>query len=226
MTGAPAREGNFDMKRASVIGLVLAVLLALSASGCSDSPWSDPTPPPPPPPPDTPDVLMTRFKAAYGGMKIDDYRTVLASNYQFILRAADVPAGQSDRFTFADELHIAENMFSGNAVQKPDGTTAPGISSITVSVLTRSQPWAYVGASDPDFPLTQHSLYEIQISFARAGFNTIIVTGQQEFFVSWRDTVVNGVTKPFYQLRGQRDLSNGTKATEMSSWGGVKSLYR
>jgi hypothetical protein len=217
------------MNRRTVLFLGLIVLLAVSMSGCLFSPEHKKDPPVPPPLipfADTPDQLMVNFKAAYGGMKIDDYRAVLAPNYQFILRAADVPAGQSDRFTFAEEMHIAENMFSGNAVQKPDGTTAPGISGITVAVMTRTQTWADVGATDPDFPLTKRGLYEIQISFARAGYNTIIVTGSQEFFVSVRDSMVNGVAKPFCQLRGQRDLSNGTKATEMSSWGGVKSLYR
>ena len=201
------------VQRKALLAMV-TLALAFAGSGCIFSPNTPPAPPPPPvtvPLADTPDQLMANFKTAYSGMKIDDYRTVLHPQYQFILRAADVPAGQSDRFTYAEELHVAENMFSGNAVQKPDGTTAPGISSITVAVLTRSQPWSDVGASDPDFPLTKRSLYEIQISFARAGYNTIIVTGSQEFFVSARDSLLTGgVHKPFYQLRGQRDLSNGT----------------
>ena len=94
-----------------------------------------------------------------------------------------------------------------------------------MAVLTRSQSWSDVATTDPVFPSTKKGLYEIQIAFARAGYNTIIITGQQEFFVGARDSLVNGVVKPFYQLRGQRDLSNGTK-TEQSSWGNVKSLYR
>ena len=58
-----------------------------------------------------------------------------------------------------------------------------------------------------------------------SGANTVIVYGQQEFYVSSQDSVVSGVTKQYYRLRGQRDLTIGSK-TETTSWGGVKNLYR
>jgi hypothetical protein len=217
------------MRRVIVGGFVFVALLGLGAAGCFFSPdraHDDPPAPPPGPPwPDTPDQLIANFKAAYDSMALGDYGAALHPQYQFILQAADVLPGEADRFTRAEELQVATNMFSGHPVEKPDGTTAPGISAIVLAVLTRSTPWTDMGAAAPDFPLTKRALYDIQISFARAGYNTIIVIGQQEFFVSVRDSLVHGVVKPYCQLRGQRDLSYGNK-NEMNTWSRVKNLYR
>lgn len=191
--------------------MVPLLLVALMGSGCIFSPDNnDPNPPPPTPPPPfpgDPDTLMTNFRSAYSSMKIDDYRIVLNPQYVFILNPDDVPPGESDRLTYAEELHIAENMFSGEPLEKPNGDTVPGISSIAIAALNRLGPWTNVGPNDPDFPNTKRGLYEIQLSFSRADANTIIVSGQQEFYVTNRDSLVNGAVRQFHQLRGQRDLT-------------------
>lgn len=192
--------------------LVPLVLVALAGSGCLFSPDSGKGPDTPPvviPFPDSPDQLIANFKTAYTSMRIDDYRPVLHPEYVFLLRPEDVAPGGSDRFTYAEELAVAENMFSGLPIPRPGDTPVPAISNISIAVLNRLGTWIDVGPSDPNFPNTKRALYEIQLSFFQAPEFTIIVNGQQEFYVTSEDSLVNGETKQYYQLRGQRDLTIG-----------------
>jgi hypothetical protein len=216
------------MKGVVILCLGLVVLLTIAASGClfSPDPKTREVPPLPVAPfPDTPDQLMANFKTAYTGLAIADYRSVLHPDYVFIFRLQDGLPGASDRFTCAEELAAAEKMFSGLPIERPWDMTLPAISSIQFTTLNRAGPWTEVGLEDPDFPNTKRALYEIQLAFSRAVANTIILNGQQEFFVANRDTVVSGVAKQYWQLRGQRDLSGESKGVDGDSWGAVKRLY-
>lgn len=200
------------MRITRLVFLMPLLLVALAGSGCIFSPDNDTQPPPPPPVipfPDSESQLIANFKTAYTSMRIDDYRPVLHPDYVFILRAEDVPPGGSDRFTYAEELAVTENMFSGLPIPRPGDTTVPAISSISIAVLDQVGTWLDVGSSDPDFPNTRNGLYNIQLTFSRADANTIIVNGQQEFYVTSRDSLVNGETKQYFQLRGQRDRTIG-----------------
>lgn len=201
------------MRITKLVCLMPLLLVALAGSGCLFSPDNDTQPPPPPPVipfPDSADQLIANFKTAYTSMRIDDYRPVLHPDYVFILRPEDVPLGGSDRFTYAEELAVTENMFSGLPIERPGDTTVPAISSISIAVLNRLGIWIDVGPSDTNFPNTRKGLYEIQLTFSRADANTIIVNGEQEFYVASRDSVVNGVTRQYFQLRGQVDLTEST----------------
>ncbi len=198
------------LRLAFLMPLLLAVL---TGSGCLFSPDNDTQPPPPPPVipfPDSEDQLIANFKTAYTSMNIDNYRPVLHPDYLFILRAEDVPPGGSDRFTYAEELAVTENMFSGLPIERPGDTTVPAISSISIAVLNRLGIWIDVGPSDTNFPNTRKGLYEIQITFSRPDANTIIVNGEQEFYVASRDSVANGLTRQYFQLRGQVDMTRST----------------
>jgi len=200
------------MRIRKLVFLMPLLLVALAGSGCLFSPDDDTKPPPPPPVmpfPDSEDQLIANFKTAYTSMKIDDYRPVLHPQYVFILRKDDVPLGGSDRFTYTEELAVAENMFSGLPIPRPGDTPVPAISSISISTLDRQGTWSVMGPSDPDFPNTHRGLYLIQLTFSRAGANTIIVNGQQEFYVTSKDSLVGGAIKQYFQLRGQRDLTIG-----------------
>lgn len=202
------------MKRAAAACLGLVVLLTITVPGCLFDPKPEPPDPPPPPPPAAPypgseDQAIANLKTAYTSMKVADYRAGLHPQYVFVLRPEDVLPGESDRFTYAEELAVAENMFSGQPIERPGDSPVPAISAISIAVLDRQGAWTDVGSSDPDFPNTRRGLYVIQLTFSRAGANTIIVNGQQEFYVTSRDSLVNGVTKPYFQLRGQRDLTTG-----------------
>lgn len=212
------------MKRAA--GLV--ALLTIAVAGClfSPDPKTHENPLPPKPPlPDTQDKLMANFRAAYTGSDIETYSQALHPGYVFLLRPEAVLPGEGDRFTCAKELAAAENMFSGLPIERPGHVFVPAISAISIATLDRQGAWIAIGPSDPDFPNTWRGVYTIQISFSRADASTIIVTGAQEFYVSARDSLVDGVPKPFYQLRGQRDLSGESKGVEGDSWGAVKCLY-
>lgn len=218
------------MKRAAVPCLGLAVLLTIAASGCLFGPKpeseEEPLPPAPLPMPfpDSEDQVIANFKAAYTAMRIDDYRAVLHPRYAFILRPEEVLPGGSGRFNYAEEFTVAENMFSGMPIERPGDTPLPAIAAISIAVINRQGAWFDVGPSDPDFPNTKRALYEIQLTFSQHPEFTVIVSGQQEFYVASRDSTVNGETKRYFQLRGQRDLSNGRKIAE-SSWGELKRLY-
>ena len=215
------------MKRVVAACLGLVVVLTIAAAGCLFSPEpktnEDPLPPGPPFP-DTPDQLMANFKTAYTGLEIVPYRLALHPDYVFIFRPEDVPPGASGRLICAEELAVAENLFSGLPIERPGDTTIPAISAISIALLNRLGDWTDVGPDDQDFPNTRRGLYAIQLTFSRVDANTIIVNGQQEFYVVSRDSTVSGVTKPYFQLRGQRDLTNWLK-TENDSWGVVKFLY-
>ncbi len=217
------------MKRvvAACHGLALFALLAVAVSGCLFR--GDPEPervvPPEYPFPVSEDQAIANFRAAYVSMDIADYRSALHPDYVFIFRPQDVLPGMSDRFTCADELAVAENMFSGLPIQRPGDTAIPAISSIRFTTLNRVGAWTDVGSSSPDFLGTRRGLYEFALTFSRPNANTIIVSGQQEFYVTARDSLVDGVVKPFCQLRGQRDLSIGRKIAD-PSWGELKGMYR
>lgn len=215
------------MKRGTASYLGVVVLLTITASGCLFSPEPKTHDLPPllvDPLPDTPDQLIANFKTAYTGLEIAPYRRALHPDYVFIFRPEDVPLGGSGRLTRAEELAVAANMFSRLPLERPGDTPVPAISGIAISVLNRLAAWTDAGPSDPDFPNTKRALYEIQISFTQSPQFTLIVTGQQEFYVASRDSTVNGETKRYFQLRGQRDLSDGRKIAE-SSWGELKRLY-
>jgi hypothetical protein len=190
----------------------LAALLALAASGCIFSPDDDGggggTPPPPRPFPDSADQVMANFRSAYTAMDIDYYNDVLHNDYRFLFKPEDAASLPTSFYTKAEEMEATENMFSGEAHQRPDGGSEPGISGITIGTWIRQGLWTDIGPNDPDFPNTRRAVYEVALDFARAGFSTIQVRGQQEFYVSSRDSLVNGVTLQFYQVRGQRDLTN------------------
>ncbi len=194
--------------------LLLAALLGVTlfgAAGCLFSPDDDVTPPPPPPPvlqfPDTPDKLMANFRTAYSTMDIDAYDDVLHPDFRFLFKPEDAATLPTSFYIKAEELQVARNMFSGDAIVRPEGTV-PGISSITIHTMDRQGVWSDVGPSDPEFPNTQRALFQVAIDFARTGDSTIQVTGATEFYVSSRDSLHNGAVRPYYQIRGWRDQTN------------------
>lgn len=214
------------MKRFAVPCCGLFALLAIAAAGCLFSPDSQTREPHgDPPPPELPDQLLAILEAAYTGRDMTLYSRTLHPAYVFLLRPEDALPGVSDRLTFAEELAVAQNMFSGQPIERSGGVLVPAISSISFATFNRMGPWTDVGPEDPDFPNTERALYEIQLTFSRDNANTIIVTGLQEFYVCTRDSLIGGVLTPFRQLRGQRDLSGGSKGVDGDSWGAVKCLY-
>lgn len=73
--------------------------------------------------------------------------------------------------------------------------------------------------------------FEVQMLIERDQGSQLQVAGGAVFFVAARDSLVGGVVKPHYQLRGQQDLTRGTGGklaladNPVISWGTVKILY-
>jgi hypothetical protein len=178
--------------------------------------------------PANPDTLMARFRTVYAGRNIDGYRAVLADGFRFLFSAVDVTRLNLPRayFTRDEDLGSTANMFSGDPVIKPDGSV-PGVTSILIPTWSRSGTWTATGPADPDFPNTQRATYTVGLRIYRQAYATILLLdGQETFYVSARDSTCDGITRPYWQLRGQRDLTSITgKATEEDTWGEVKVLY-
>ena len=205
-----------------LILLPVAALLLFGA-GCIFSPDDKPGPPQPPPPavfPDTADKLMSNFQLAYSGMDYEKYQEVLHANFRFLFKPEDAVGLPDDVLTRDEELTISYNMFSGEPRPQPDGPPEPGITRITISQLNRKDAWIAVDPSDPNFyepedvangkHASEQATYEVQMQIERDQGSQLQVAGDTIFFVASRDSLVNGVIKRYYQLRGQRDLTRST----------------
>jgi len=179
--------------------------------------------------PDTPAKLIENFKQAYAEMNVDEYRNVLHLDYKFIF------IDNAEIWTRDEDLRSTENMFAGNPGVDEEGNLRDGVQSITIDKLIQQTPWENVPPTDPDFPDSEQSLFEVRIIFTlEGGANTITVASDQQFYVI-SEEVDQGdqTTRTRYYLSGQRDLlSNRTVGSieqlknEDMSWGSVKSLYR
>lgn len=68
---------------------------------------------------------------------------------------------------------------------------------------------------------------------AQTGHTLLKVQGAIKFYAAAHDSLVGGVTRPYYRLRGQVDLTAdwvsgvaSEKASESVAWGSVKALFR
>jgi hypothetical protein len=198
-----------DMNTKALL-LSLGVLLWVSSAGCIFSPDDDggggDIPPPPELPfPDSEDQLMANFKAVYERMDVNLYGQLLHTNYQFKYKPEDVEnlGLPSDFHNRDDELGIMTNIFSQQPVTNSRGDLVAAITAVTVGTLDLQTPWE--DSTDPDFPNSRRRLYQVSLEFTRQTDNTIIVTGQQEFFVSSTDSLHSGIPKQYWQLVGQID---------------------
>jgi len=190
--------------------LSLGILLWVGGTGCIFSPDDDggggDIPPPPELPfPDSEDQLMANFKAVYERMDINLYGQLLHTDYKFKYLPEDVEnLNLPDAFhNRDDEVGIMTNIFSQQPVTNSRGELQAAITAVTVSVLDPQTVWE--DSTDPDFPNSRRRLYSVNLEFTRQTDNTIIVQGQQEFFVTSRDSLHNGIPKQYWQLVGQID---------------------
>ncbi len=199
--------------KALLVGL--GMLLWLCAAGCIFSPDEEdggggPPPTPPLPFPDSEDQLMANFKTIYEAMDINEYGKILDTNYRFKYQPFDVESLNlpGEFHNRDDELGIMRNIFSQNAIVNSQGQRQEAITEITVRVLDPVSIWE--DSTDPDFPDSRKRLYTVNLEFKRPEDTTIIVQGSQEFYVSSRDSLHNGIPKLYWQLVGQIDLTEHT----------------
>ncbi len=212
--------------------LTLITILALSASllcSCGD----DDTPTTPPPADvdsgyyATQEELMQAFQGAYEEMDFDTLSQLLHPDFRMLLTPEtrlDFPALGSD-LDRAEEIVIAENMFSGQ-----DGSDALGhfvgpVTSIEFLLLEPRTAWV---DSDPggEFPDTQAALFDVRMYFHRAGFSTSSAVGLIKFFAAGKDTTIDGTQQTYWNMIGQQDFTGIKKSSENTPFGSVKALYR
>jgi hypothetical protein len=206
--------------------------LALSIAGCGDDPAAAPEAPWPPDGfASTPDQLMANFRSAYETMSPAALLAMMRGDHLTILQASTVTQFPDVGPTLdrTEEARIHERMFSGDDVVDPEGMLIPGIQSITFHNFTRQGSWT-TSAADDQIPGTPCALYDVLVRFDRGqNYSILTVQGQLKFYVVARDSTHNGQTLPYYQLRGQMDLTQNSlkaQATEASNWGSVKALFR
>ena len=172
--------------------------------------------------PDTPDKVIQNLREAYENMDIDTYRHALHPNFVFKFQQYDIDNLNlpSDHLTREEDLLSTVNMFSG----RPVGDV-PGVILISWPVLERQSIWET--SYNPEYPDAQRGLFHFAINITCPGATTIVITGQQEFYVTSRDSIVAGSPTPYWQLLAQIDLSDigMPRGTENATWGGVKWLY-
>lgn len=178
--------------------------------------------------PDSPQQVMENFVTAYETRDVGEYLMIMHPDFQTILQQETIDefpdVGPTlDRY---EEQNIHKRMFLGQAVIDPNGDLLPGITEIAFDVIQSLGPWEAT-PNDDIFPNAQSALYEIQVLFNRGqNFSTLRVEGMIKFYVVSREFEHEGVTRQFFQMVGQVDLTDGHKAIESTNWGFVKALFR
>jgi hypothetical protein len=178
---------------------------------------------------------MDNFEVAYRSRDLEALRELLHPNFEMILQAsttADFPTLGST-IDLSEETRIHERMFAGQPVIDPNGVLVPGVAGIEFLMFERQNAWTPSPPDDP-IPGSQWALYDVDIWFdLGASYSILKVQGQVKFSVAHRDSVVNGVITPYYQMCGQLDLTidrKNTGAENIASanlvWGSVKALFR
>ena len=180
--------------------------------------------------PDSEDRLVENFRNAYTGMDLEHYGALLHPDYVMLLQMStqeEFP-NVGPTLDVPEELDIAQKMFSGNAIVNSQDELVPGLAAIDLLLFSRLGEWATSPASDP-IPNARFALFETRMLFSRGSASTLRVDGQVKMYVAGRDSTVDGVTRPYFELIGIQDLTGGFaagKAVEDMSWGSVKALFR
>lgn len=204
------------MLKAKNLVIMVLVLAVTVTTGCIFSPKDDPPCTGPdcngntgPQFPDTPDKLMQNFQSAYEKLDFADYTKLVHPDFITILQQStinDFP-DVGETLDINEELRIHERMFSKRDVTDPDGVLVPAVQNISFQTFARQGTWSLSPAND-QIPNAENALYDVVFLFDRGQtYSTLKVQGAIRFYVTHRDSLVGGVTKPFYQMIGQRDLT-------------------
>ena len=218
--------------RGSLFFILLASFLLVSA-GCSEDEKSIAGPGPDPlsdlPFPGSPDVVMQNFQTSYETRDFDEFKLIMAPEFETILQQSTVQdfPDVGETLDLTEELRIHERMFSWDPVTDPDGDLVPGIHGISFSRFINLETWADSAPTDP-FPDSKWALYDVRFLFDRGQtFSTLKVEGTIKFYVTSRDSLHEDVLRQYYQMIGQVDLtSRNGKVVENVLWGSAKAIYR
>ena len=178
--------------------------------------------------PDSPEKLMANFKTIYETMEVYDYLRTMHPDFLTILQSSTMDEFPDVGPTLSryEEQNVHKRMFSTQAVTDPDGNLVPGVSTIVFDVFQQLAPWE---TADPDglFPDALWAPYQVSILWNRGQtFSTLRVEGIINFYVVSRDIEYKDEARQFFQMIGQVDLTDSNKATEGTSWGTVKAIFR
>ncbi len=173
--------------------------------------------------PDSEDKLLINYVYAYENQILQTYADGLGAGFRFLFKQADVDNLDLPRnFWLRDEdLAGTANMFA----DQPTGGEPP-VSLIAFDQFDALTLWS--NSTDPEFPGARRRLFQVGLRVERPGSTTLLVSGQEEFFVAVRDSLLpGGASRPYWELVGQRDMTGlGKLANEIASWGLLKYLYR
>jgi len=178
--------------------------------------------------PGSPDQLMANFQTIYETMDAGEYLKLMHPDFLTILQEStiiDFP-DVGTTLDVTEEQRIHERMFSGEAMEDPNGDFLPGIRAIHFSGFRALDAWSMSPGNDI-IPNAEWAPFEVDFLFDRGQqFSTLKVGGAIKFYVTSRDSLHNGTLKQYYQMIGQVDLTGGFKSTEEIPWGSVKALWR
>ncbi|MCK9996791.1 MAG: PKD domain-containing protein [Candidatus Krumholzibacteria bacterium] len=177
--------------------------------------------------PDSPDQLMANFKTIYESMDVERYLKIMHPDFQTILQEEtiiDFP-DVGPTLDVTEETRIHERMFSGEVVEDPSGNLVPGVRNIRFSGFRAQDAWK-MSPEEDIIPNAEWAPFEVNVLFDRGQqFSTLKVGGMIKFYVTSSDSLHEGVTRKYYQMIGQVDLTGGFKSTEEIPWGSIKALW-
>lgn len=188
------------------------MVLLLVQPGCIFSPDDDPddnvTPPVVLPFPGTKDQVMANFRTIYENMDIAGFRNLLHPDYLTILQQSTIDAfpDVGETLDINEELQIHERMFSGQSGTDHLGELTNPISSIVFQDPEQVTNWD-VSPADDRIPNADFARFNVLFEFFRTGDTTLQVKGDIIFYLTSRDSLHEGIIKPYYQMIGQVDLT-------------------
>ena len=208
---------------------LLVVMSVLVVGGCSET--SEPeyedllVEPPRIPFAYTEDILMMNFLVAYEDMDFDRLKNLLHPDFATYLQErtkADFPerGATLDR---AEELVIGVHMLGGDPFTNAEGDLISGIATMDFNMFQQLTPWRE--ASSTNVISTGWTAdYLISLLVDRGGEIPLKSEGMIRFFIARRDSLHYGRTQDYWEMTGQRDLTN-TKGLAPVMWGTLKALY-
>jgi hypothetical protein len=178
--------------------------------------------------PASPEQVMANFQTIYETMDVNEYLNLMHPDFVTILQQSTMEefpdVGPTlDRY---EEQNIHKRMFSGLAVTDPNGNLVPGVHNIDFSVFMPLDVWQ-ISPPEDVIPNALYAPFEVSILFDRGqNYSTMKVEGIIKFYVTGQEFSYKGVTRVFYQMVGQVDLTDSNKAVEGTSWGTAKALFR
>jgi len=174
-----------------------------------------------------PEDVLVNVEAAYNKRRIDWYNGALDQNFTFFLSTGDVNNGLPASWNRADEVDINTGLFD------PNNTTLP-CQSVFMDIRTEDGfSWIEVTPESAPAETWYQATLFYDFKFEISPNTYIPLTGVKAVFTV-RDAGKFGEYDHHWQLVEMRDLGDATMAsermssaaTEGTTWGQVKSLYR